>query len=808
MCWKRVKFNVFLILFLSLTFSVSSEKVLDLNSEEKQIRKDKLKKFNRITFVNRSNEKADEETRKSDFESGKKIAILQSSGDTEQYIRGVRIKRYEIKDEGKFGGDVLEFSDAVSFGHINTIVRIITGYIKESYNYTQDDSELLALYMVYYNLKHRQDDSYFLNTFSNPLTSNISKDKIGLDENFEEWKGQTQFVIPLEKNVLKSGGLDIATFEIEDQVNSDLDIQKDGGETRKKYNVFQTKKIKIEKEESEKKLVTTKKKEIEIIEKKKSTEDRLVELSKDPETNRAEIEKLEIDTKKQAEEIKKIENEKSQLVNKAVQVTQREEMRKVGITNEEEYKEAVKTKKLPEVYYDPSTLEVKTKGTQSVDGNKGVGTGLGFRGNGGDVQGTDSNILNGGISNTTGKVNGSNNTSSANSGNNNSNLTGNASQTLKNKQTEVYSGSANSVGIPKWKNKSVPQEKDGDRQDKENYDQMSGNSNQDVGSTSGYGKNKLQGNEGNKTKQNGSTNIGGSNIPNFSNHSSQSGDSGGATSNSKNNLASGGVSGKNLNISDFATDNLSNQEINEKKLNIDKNSKGGATSTLIPKVTNPSNNANSSDYLAKNSDTKGGSIQTESGSKSLKGNLSLFQNKGKQSTENRESTQAELEASKGLLKFAEEPKKKVIVKIVNDYNVAFRLGQLNIAAREFIKGGNTGFLVIGKKLPIKSDDLSLFLLDPQDLEIKATANNVVLHKNSPFLYYYEKIIVYEKYNEAVYLTQFNMKLEFEMRSPEPIDPDTNITIEGDLVSLLKYNPEDKSLKAINYNRKDFSLIKE
>ena len=150
------------------------------------------------------------------------------------------------QDEGKFGGDLLEFSESVSFGHINTIVRIVTGYIKESYNYTHDDSELLALYMVYYNLKHRQDDSYFLNTFSNPLTSNISKDKIGLDENFEEWKGQTQFVIPLEKNVLKNGGMDIATFEIEDQVNSDLDIQKDGNETRKKYNALQTKKIKTE----------------------------------------------------------------------------------------------------------------------------------------------------------------------------------------------------------------------------------------------------------------------------------------------------------------------------------------------------------------------------------------------------------------------------------------------------------------------------------------------------------------------------------------------------------------------------------
>ena len=164
---RRVKTLLVVTLFIYFVSPVYSEKVLELNSEEKQIRKDKLKKFNRETFVNRSNEKADDETKKNDIDTGKKIALLQSTNEKESFVRGVRIKRYEIKEDGKFGGDILEFSDSVSFGHINTIVRIVTGYIKENYNYSVEDSELLALYMVYYNLKHRQDDSYFLKTFSN-----------------------------------------------------------------------------------------------------------------------------------------------------------------------------------------------------------------------------------------------------------------------------------------------------------------------------------------------------------------------------------------------------------------------------------------------------------------------------------------------------------------------------------------------------------------------------------------------------------------------------------------------------------------
>jgi hypothetical protein len=773
----RAKILLLLKLLILIVSPLSSDKVLELNSEEKQIRKDKLKKFNRETFVNRSNEKADEDTKKNDYETGRKIASLQSSNEKETFIRGVRIKKYDIIEEGKFGGDIIEFSESVSFGHINTIVRIVTGYIKENYNYTIEDSELLALYMVYYNLKHRQDDSYFLKSFSNPLTSNISKEKIGLDENFEEWKGQTQFIIPLEKNVLKNGGLDIATFEIEDQVNSELDFQKDGSETKRKYNNLQSKKIKVEKEESEKKLVSAKNRETEINEKKKSTEDKLSELLKDPEKNKSEIEKLETEKNKQAEEISKLEVEKKQFANKAVQVTQREEMRKVGITNEDDYKDAVKNKKLPEVYYDPSTLEVKTKGTTTMDSTKGIG-GLGLK----------------------------DKTTGANSSG--------TSQADKNKQTETYSGSANSVGIPKWKNKSVASEKEGDRADKDYLNQMGGDSNQEIGGTTSYGKNKQLNTDTNKFDQNTSANLNkniSSNNPNFTGStSSLNSDSNPLNKFNNKNSNSNDIAANNLNSQNSSL-NTNNQNSNEVSNNSgtknDNKTRIGTSSSVTSKITNPSNNANSPDYLSKNSENI--EINGLGGNKSSKNSLNVIQKKGSEQSETmRGATQAEIEASKGLLKFAEEPKKKIIVKIVNDYNVAFRLGQLNIAAREFIKGGSTGFLVIGKKLPIKSDDLSLFLLDAQNFEIKATANNVILYKNSPFLYYYEKIIVYEKYKDSVYLTQFNMNLEFEMRSPEPIDPDTNITIEGDLVSLLKYIPEEKAFKTINYNRKDFTKLAE
>ncbi len=429
---------------------IFSEKTLELGPEEKQQRREKLRKFTKDTFVNRSNERADEETKKADFESGRKIALMVAAGNRDSTVRGLTIRRIEAKDEGKFGGDIIEFSDNINFGHVNTIVRIVTGYIKEIYNYSQEDSELLALYMVYYNLKHRQDEDYLSNTFAATIVSSTTKEKIGLDENFEDWKGQTQFIIPTEKNILKGGGVDIATFEIEDQVNSELDLQKDGQETKKKYSNLQNKKIKVEKEESEKKLLSTKNKEIEIVEKKKVNEEKIKELLKDPEKNKAELEKIESEKNRIQEEYSKVEEEKKSIEKKAVQVTQREEMRKVGITSEKEYKEAVKNKRLPEVYIDSNTLEVKTKGTQQTEGIAGVSGSTLFKDKNGDVD--------------------------------------------KNKK-EVYSGSANSVGIPNWKNKSTASDKELDKNNKE----ISSLNTKNTGNAQNENSTKFSGNENNST---------------------------------------------------------------------------------------------------------------------------------------------------------------------------------------------------------------------------------------------------------------------------------------------------------------------
>ncbi len=326
-------FIVITAFILSFSFqqtALLSEKKIELDSAEKARRKEKLKKLNIKSFINRNNERADEKTRKADFDTGKRLSNLFKSDAENANHKGISIKRFESKEEGLLGADVLEFTKEVSYGHINAIVRVVSGYISGMYEYTQEDSELLALYVIYYNRKHRSDMEYLkANFYPNDI---VKKERLGIPEKFEGWRGQTQILIPIEKNLAKGGGFDIATFELEDQVNPDIDAG-----NQKKFAKLQDKKINLEKEEVQAKYDVIQKKEKELLSRKSVIEDRLAELRKDPEKNKEEIARLEAEKKKIEKELEIVAVEKKDLQNKLEQIARREEMRKLGITSEKEY---------------------------------------------------------------------------------------------------------------------------------------------------------------------------------------------------------------------------------------------------------------------------------------------------------------------------------------------------------------------------------------------------------------------------------------------------------------------------------------
>ena len=350
-----------LILFFSYAQSeIFSEKKIQLDNAEKTRRKEKLKKLNIKSFINRNNERADEKTRKAHFETGKKLANRFMTNPESTFHNGISVQRFETKEEGLLGADVLEFTKEASYGHINAIVRVVSGYVSGMYEYNQEDAELLALYVIYYNRKHRGDMEYLReNFYQNDI---VKKERLGIPEKFDGWRGQTQILIPVEKNLTKGGGFDIATFELENQVNPDIDAG-----NQKKFAKFQNKKNISEKEEVQAKYDAIEKKEKQLLSRKSEIEDKLAELKKDPEKNKEEIVRLEAEKKKIEKELETVAVEKKNLQNKLEQIARREEMRKLGITSEKEYLAYLASQKKKEDPIEPvKTVEVEEKKVEEI----------------------------------------------------------------------------------------------------------------------------------------------------------------------------------------------------------------------------------------------------------------------------------------------------------------------------------------------------------------------------------------------------------------------------------------------------------
>lgn len=354
---NRIIKLVAILCMLSLPINLLAQKKLDIDENEKAIRKERLKKLSKESFMNRSNEKADEKTKKADIETGKTLADLLSANPTKSHKhKGIIVKRFDTDEEGRLGGDIMDMTKEASYGHINGIIRMISGYVNQMFQYNMEDSELLALYIVYYNFKHRGNFNYIGQNFDTDYSKFLQKDKVGIPENFEDWAGRTEILIPIEKNLLKGGGLDIATYELEDQVNPDIDIQ-----SKKKFDNLQKRKIKSEKEEVMEKYDQLLKKEKQLLDRRAEIDRQLAELMKDPIKNKAEIERLQAERKKIDDELAKIALEKKELEAKIEQINRREEMRKLGFTSEKEFMayQASKKKAEPIVKEEPKKEEIK-----------------------------------------------------------------------------------------------------------------------------------------------------------------------------------------------------------------------------------------------------------------------------------------------------------------------------------------------------------------------------------------------------------------------------------------------------------------
>lgn len=223
-----------------------------------------------------------EEQKKQDLALGKKLSSAIKSDSLKAHsISGIIIKRYVSNEEGKLGADVLEVTSDAKL-ELASVTTTLSSYITDNFEYTTDDADTLAQFIVLYNTKNRNNQDYLIKNYSTNAVLGVRKEKIGLPAvaTAENINGQSQILLPIEKNILKKYALDIASLELADQTKSDLVLQKDGDEQKKKIDTFLNKKMISENDELNNRMMTANPAEVKNISDKLALNKRREEMRK------------------------------------------------------------------------------------------------------------------------------------------------------------------------------------------------------------------------------------------------------------------------------------------------------------------------------------------------------------------------------------------------------------------------------------------------------------------------------------------------------------------------------------------------
>lgn len=325
---KLLTFSLPLIIVVSLFSFVYGQTSPDVDEQEIRGLGD------RVEFQNRSNTLAPDYIRASQRERGRRFAeqVLQSRFAASE---GILIKRILDQNNPGLGADVLVLSEDSDFGHINGIIRIISGYLSESFEYNQADARMLANIIVYYNANIRKNADAIKDRYSKAVVENIDSNRVGIDQYFVNWAGQTEILIPLRSSLVRPGEKDMDASELQDVTKDDLDKAtakklEDSRAERRKEDKGRLKDLKKEIVKDEKEIDKQKK----AVEKKQKAAEQEQDRSKkreEEQQKKAEAAKKELD-KEQAkpksqqdqDKIDQLEKEKAEAAKKAEEERKRQ----------------------------------------------------------------------------------------------------------------------------------------------------------------------------------------------------------------------------------------------------------------------------------------------------------------------------------------------------------------------------------------------------------------------------------------------------------------------------------------------------
>jgi hypothetical protein len=109
------------------------------------------------------------------------------------------IHAVDTAEPGKLSADIISLDRDAKIDHIDNVRRVASAYMTGLYQYPRRDSDLLALFISYYNAVYRGNLTYFTGKYKTVVLSHLTADKVGISTNYFDWPGKTQMVIPLNE---------------------------------------------------------------------------------------------------------------------------------------------------------------------------------------------------------------------------------------------------------------------------------------------------------------------------------------------------------------------------------------------------------------------------------------------------------------------------------------------------------------------------------------------------------------------------------------------------------------------------------
>ncbi|HNF14401.1 MAG TPA: P83/100 family protein, partial [Leptospiraceae bacterium] len=244
---------------------------------------------------------------------------------------------------------------------IHSLQRIVAGFVQKAYNYHEDDSYLIASYILYYNAYHREDMEYIQGKYVPEISASVSGSKLGLSRNYEYWPGRTQIIIPIEPNILKKTNKDVTLDELA-EINPLLDKSK--ADEKKKLADLSREKLKDEKNQLKDRKEIVKIEEAELDIAKRRIDENLEILKKDPLANKDRIAELEKEKTILLKKEIKLTEVKEGVKDKEDRIAKKEgktPAKETAESKKEIPKKEVKEEKTAEVPVKKETVEVPEK---------------------------------------------------------------------------------------------------------------------------------------------------------------------------------------------------------------------------------------------------------------------------------------------------------------------------------------------------------------------------------------------------------------------------------------------------------------